>query len=325
MKAKARAADATRPAERKPVDKRNATPEANASAARADASDARNDANAVAPDTGLAQWLADLRLPPVDPADPRHGRGQGTADADAADEGTDGVARGRVAGRGNLRNAGGAAADTDAKDETSTRAVFAADATQHREQPAIDVAEPHRAVAEAGAARGEPGTPTAPIGTATFHTAPAANGASSAPLDVALPTPLNAPEFAQALGVQVSVLAKGGVQRAELHLNPAEMGPVSVQIVMDGTQARVEFGADLAHTRQAIEAGIPELASALRDAGLTLSGGGVSEHSRGRGDGADSQPRHGPSRADSGSAAADTPTRASRTRVVAPGGVDLYA
>ena len=53
------------------------------------------------------------------------------------------------------------------------------------------------------------------------------------------------------------------------------MGPVSVQIVMDGTQARIDFGADLAATRHTIEAGLPELASALRDAGFTLVGGGV--------------------------------------------------
>ena len=93
-----------------------------------------------------------------------------------------------------------------------------------------------------------------------------------------MPTPFGAPDFAQAFGLQVNVLAKDGVQHAELHLNPAEMGPVSVQITVDGTQARIDFGADVLATRQAIEAGLPELASALRDAGFTLHGGGVSQH-----------------------------------------------
>jgi len=92
---------------------------------------------------------------------------------------------------------------------------------------------------------------------------------------VTIATPVAAPVFAQSLGLQMSVLARDGVQHAELHLNPADMGPVSVQIVMDGTQARVDFGADVAATRHAIEAGLPELASALRDAGFTLAGGGV--------------------------------------------------
>ena len=50
---------------------------------------------------------------------------------------------------------------------------------------------------------------------------------------------------------------------------------------MDGAQARVDFGADSATTRELIESGLPELAAALRDAGFTLAGGGVSQHSAG--------------------------------------------
>ena len=76
------------------------------------------------------------------------------------------------------------------------------------------------------------------------------------------------------------MFARGGLSKAELHLNPAELGPVSVQIMMNGDQARVDFGADRAQTRQAIEAGWAELATSLQDAGFTLSGGGVSEHAQ---------------------------------------------
>ncbi len=101
---------------------------------------------------------------------------------------------------------------------------------------------------------------------------------ATAPTVLTLATPIDAPDFAASLGVQVSVLAHDGVQHAELHLNPAETGPVSIRIEVDGSAARVDFGADLAATRQAIERGLPELASALRDAGLTLTGGGVSQH-----------------------------------------------
>ena len=106
-------------------------------------------------------------------------------------------------------------------------------------------------------------------------------GATNAPASIAMSTPATAPEFREALGVQVSVLARDGVQHAELHLNPADMGPISVQIALTGTQAQVDFGADSFATRQIIESGLPELASALRDAGFTLAGGGVSQHSRG--------------------------------------------
>jgi flagellar hook-length control protein FliK len=102
------------------------------------------------------------------------------------------------------------------------------------------------------------------------------------PVQANVPTPFAEPGFQQALGYEVSLLARDGIGEAELHLNPADMGPVSVQITMTGDQARVDFGADLAQTRQALEAGWAELASSLKDAGFTLSGGGVSDHARGR-------------------------------------------
>jgi flagellar hook-length control protein FliK len=118
------------------------------------------------------------------------------------------------------------------------------------------------------------------------------------------------------------------VQHAELHLNPAEMGPVSVQIVMDGTQARVDFGADLAATRHAIEAGLPELASALRDAGFTLAGGGVSQHAHSRHGGGDNRREHDErQRPATGAEAEDAGGRIGPAvrRIVSAGGIDLFA
>ncbi len=87
--------------------------------------------------------------------------------------------------------------------------------------------------------------------------------------------PLHSASFAPELGARVSLLAAGGVQQAELQLNPADMGPVSVQIVVDGAQAQVSFHAAQAETRHALQQSLPELAAALQGQGLTLSGGGV--------------------------------------------------
>lgn len=92
---------------------------------------------------------------------------------------------------------------------------------------------------------------------------------------VALPTPLHAPDFAQTLGAQVSVFARDGLQQAELRINPPEMGPIGVQIEIDGRDARVNFHAGMAATREVLERALPELAAALRSEGLTLAGGGV--------------------------------------------------
>lgn len=163
-----------------------------------------------------------------------------------------------------------------------------------------------------------------------------AAGPLPVPIPVPIATPLNAPEFPQALGLQLSVLARNGVQQAELHLNPADMGPVSVQIVMEGTQARIDFGADVAATREAIQAGMPQLASALSDAGFTLAGGGVSQHAGGRG-GSDADARDADRRGEhpsSGRGAGDAVNGAELAAGLNPGparrrtsigGLDLYA
>ncbi|MEH0168622.1 flagellar hook-length control protein FliK [Roseateles microcysteis] len=103
---------------------------------------------------------------------------------------------------------------------------------------------------------------------------------SSSPAPVALAQPLHSPEFAPAMSARLALLAAEGVQQAQLQLNPAEMGPVSVQITVEGQQAQIAFHAVQADTRHVLEQSLPELAAALRDQGLTLSGGGVFEQSQ---------------------------------------------
>lgn len=88
-------------------------------------------------------------------------------------------------------------------------------------------------------------------------------------------------EFAPAFGSQVALWVRDGVQEARLQLHPAELGPVSIQIALDGSAAQVDFHAAHAQTRAAIEASLPALASALRESGFTLSGGGVFGQSAG--------------------------------------------
>jgi flagellar hook-length control protein FliK len=186
--------------------------------------------------------------------------------------------------------------------------------------------EPQRLVGGAG----DVGEASALVhaGALNNNAAPLPQVSDAGPL-IALQTPVQAPEFREALATQVSMLAKDGVQQASLQLNPAHMGPISVQISMDGTQARVDFAVDSAATRQIVEAGLPELASALRDAGLTLSGGGVSQQSSqsaqqeasARQGGQPGGTRQGRGGSDEG--APPPPPR--RNVTLSPGGLDLYA
>jgi flagellar hook-length control protein FliK len=85
--------------------------------------------------------------------------------------------------------------------------------------------------------------------------------------------------FAPAFGAQVALWVKDGVQEARLQLHPAELGPVTVQIALDGRAAHIDFTAAVAATRESIEQSLPALAAALRESGFTLAGGGVFGHS----------------------------------------------
>jgi len=133
------------------------------------------------------------------------------------------------------------------------------------------------------------------------------------------------PEFAPGLSAEVNVMLRDGVQQARLHLNPAEMGPITVQIQLDAGQAQVNMTAEHAATRQALEQAMPELAGALRENGLTLTGGGVFEQAQQPRDDASAARRGG---SGGGSADVDTDARidaAPARRVASAGGVDLYA
>ncbi len=110
---------------------------------------------------------------------------------------------------------------------------------------------------------------------ATASVAANARSAEAAPVQAHLATPVESPAFAPALATQVRWLIDGGVQHARLTLNPAEMGPVAVHIALEGAQARIDFSAEVAGTRNAIESSLPTLAAALSANGLTLTGGGV--------------------------------------------------
>ena len=130
-------------------------------------------------------------------------------------------------------------------------------------------------------AQSAPATATA-TATATTGMANTPAAAATAMAEARIAVPADSPAFAPALGAQVSLFAKDGVQTARLQINPAEMGPITVQIALDGNTARVDFQADRAATRDLIEASLPALAGAMQDAGLTLTGGGVFQQHPGR-------------------------------------------
>jgi flagellar hook-length control protein FliK len=178
-----------------------------------------------------------------------------------------------------------------------------------------------------------PALPAAPLATSLAgapigaSTTPASRASEAPATSAMLPAPIDSPQFAPSLATQVRWWASDGVQQAQLLLNPAEMGPVAVKIVLlDGREARIDFSADLAATRSAIEAALPVLAATLDDGGLKLTGGGVHDGS------AQHQPAwhaHGVTHRTAARAAApndeQAPNAATKRNAAGRGMVDLVA
>ncbi|MBW8844642.1 MAG: flagellar hook-length control protein FliK [Burkholderiales bacterium] len=216
-----------------------------------------------------------------------------------------------------------AAADDDARTAAGGNRADAADGTQAPRAKAAELQADKPAARAASSELLKTAAADSQNNSAGAHAAPdAAPPSFAAVLAQALPSvpisgdngpaatyaslqaPLHSQAFAPELGARVSLLAVDGVQQAELQLNPADMGPVAVQIVVDGNQAQVSFHAAQAETRQALEQSLPDLAAALQGQGLTLSGGGVFQQApRDSGSGRETQASDGNgrgSRADAG-------------------------
>lgn len=112
--------------------------------------------------------------------------------------------------------------------------------------------------------------------------ASAAAGASSA-----LPVPAAAPDAAlltsQRVAEQLSYWVRRGVHNAELELDGPGDEAVQVHIALQGQQARVEFRADLAPTRQLLEDAAPHLRELLAREGLVLANVSVGAYGGERG------------------------------------------
>lgn len=91
--------------------------------------------------------------------------------------------------------------------------------------------------------------------------------------------PVSQPGWSEAFAQRVVLLAGKQQQSAELHLNPPELGPVSIVLSMDNDLANVFFSSPLVPVREVIENAMPTLREALGQAGIQLGETGVSAES----------------------------------------------
>ncbi|GIX36233.1 MAG: hypothetical protein KatS3mg126_2012 [Lysobacteraceae bacterium] len=138
-------------------------------------------------------------------------------------------------------------------------------------------------------------TPTAHPGTTSAH---AERAVSLPPLQVALP-PGSAPQldraFHDGMAVRLHWMVQQNVGRAEIRLEPADLGSIEVRLELDGKSVRADFHAATPEVRHLIETGLPRLRDLLDAQGLQLQHADVG-HGQGRQSGREPSgeaPRHG--------------------------------
>lgn len=102
--------------------------------------------------------------------------------------------------------------------------------------------------------------------------------AAALPYRGAIPVPVSDPAFSGRFAAEVALLGAAGIERAEIRLHPRELGPVRIELSMNGDAARIAFSAAHPDTRQAIEQSLPLLKDLLAERGLQLGNADVSDH-----------------------------------------------
>jgi len=89
--------------------------------------------------------------------------------------------------------------------------------------------------------------------------------------------PLHHPRFAENFAQQVTLMARDGVQQARITVNPPELGPVELRIVVRNDEAAVQLAAPNAAVRDALEEALPRLREQFEQSGLRLGDSSVFE------------------------------------------------
>ncbi|MGB6242142.1 MAG: flagellar hook-length control protein FliK [Castellaniella sp.] len=125
-------------------------------------------------------------------------------------------------------------------------------------------------------------TPVAALGASLL---PAATSSSIQPaIQLAVPTPLNSPQWPQDFSRQILNLTQAGASghTVQMRVNPPELGPIHITLHLGDTLAQASFISPHANVRQALENALPHLEQQLAQAGLSLGQANVSDQQPGQ-------------------------------------------
>ncbi len=136
--------------------------------------------------------------------------------------------------------------------------------------------------------------------------------------------PVGTPGFATEVAGQIAQLVHINTDRAQLHVHPADMGPIDVTMQVRHDQVSVTMVAADPHTRAALELALPQLRDLLANQGLALTNASVNDQAP-RDQGAASQNGGASARSGTPAIAAAGPAAAAPSGLMLRRLVDLYA
>lgn len=162
-----------------------------------------------------------------------------------------------------------------------------------------------------------------------LHEARAPVNAPPAGLQAELASRPGEASFPGELAAQVQVMVEGGIETAQLRLNPAELGPIRITLDIQGQTAEIRFEAAHDATREGISQGLDELREMLAGEGLSLGQAQVGAGSEGTPWGQQRQAEARPGAAQAAAharvAGQDMPEHAPAAPRALRGMLDLYA
>lgn len=106
----------------------------------------------------------------------------------------------------------------------------------------------------------------------------AADGRAAA-VQTTVPVPVGQPQWPAAIAEKVMWMSAQGLSSAEIHLDPAELGPLQVRVTVNQDQASVAFTSQHAAVREALDQGAFRLREMFNSEGMSLVNVDVSDRS----------------------------------------------
>jgi len=85
--------------------------------------------------------------------------------------------------------------------------------------------------------------------------------------------------WGESLGQRVMWMTDNGIGRAEIRLNPPELGPLEIRLTVTNDEAKVAFSVQHGTTREAVESAMPRLREMFAQQGIDLTDASVSQQS----------------------------------------------